>query len=69
MIYDSLRILSMMEDEKRRQSLIQSQNQNQGQTQANELGPTPTRRVRGDLCAASVMRDHDKPTIILWKAS
>ena len=57
MIYDSLRILSMMEDEKRRQSLIQSQNQNQGQTQADELGPTPTRRVRGDLRAASVMRD------------
>ena len=64
MIYDSLRILSLMEDEKRRQSLShslsqsQNPNPNPSPTPGEELSPIPSlRRVRGDLRAASVMRD------------
>ena len=68
MIYDSLRILSLMEDEKRWQSLSHSLSQSQSQSQNSNPNPSPTpgeelspipplRRVRGDLRAASVMRD------------
>ena len=42
MIYDSLRILSLMEDEKRRQSLSHSLSQSQSQSQNSNPNPSPT---------------------------
>ena len=57
-----LTCLGLDGDEKRRQSLSQSQSQNSNpnpsRTPGEELSPIPTLwRVRGDLRAASVMRD------------